>query len=223
MKEGYRFLGSLPTSSIERYREYCPKETFLHFIIKYRRLCLDLLSELNREVFYMVRKEFGSPFIIHSMSFLNNTEQNFSHQIHRDIRFFSGKIPLMFNMLIMLDDFTEENGATWFVPGSHKFADKATEDEFDAWGVQATGKAGDILFWNSNLWHKAGVNKTGKPRRAIAITLSKSCLKQLLDYPRALDEIDCPEEIKQLLGYHSIVPASLEEWNGERTYKKDQD
>ncbi len=222
MKEGYSFLGSLPTSSIERYREYCPKETFLHFIVRYRRLCLDLISELNREVFYLVRKEFGSPFIIHSMSFLNNTEQNFSHQIHRDIRFFC-PVPLMFNILIMLDDFTEENGATWLMPGSHLFPVKQTEAEFNSKAVQAIGKAGDILFWNSNLWHKAGENKTGLPRRAIAITLSKSCLKQLLDYPRALGEIDCDDGIKQLLGYHSIVPASLEEWNGERTYKKDQD
>jgi len=54
-------------------------------------------------------------------------------------------------------------------------------------------------------------------------------MKQLLDYPRAIgyDKMDSFDlELQQLLGYHSRVPASLNEWYQpeiNRFYKKDQD
>jgi ectoine hydroxylase-related dioxygenase (phytanoyl-CoA dioxygenase family) len=86
-----------------------------------------------------------------------------------------------------------------------------------------------MLIFNSNVWHSSAPNKTQDHRRAIPITLSKSFMKQLLDYPRAIgydkmDEFDL--ELQQLLGYHSRVPASLNEWyqpEDKRFYKKNQD
>lgn len=54
-------------------------------------------------------------------------------------------------------------------------------------------------------------------------------MKQLLDYPRAIgyDKIDqFNPKLQQLLGYHSRVPASLNEWyqpEDKRFYKKNQD
>lgn len=130
---------------------------------------------------------------------------------------------MMFNIIIMLDDFTKSNGATWILPYSHLVEDKPSDKTFEKHAMQMTGKAGDILIFNSNVWHCAGYNLTDKPRRAIAITVSKSCLKQLMDYPRALGDIYVRDSIRQLLGYHSRVPANMEEWNGPRTYLKDQD
>ena len=106
---------------------------------------------------------------------------------------------------------------------------KPSDEEFFANADQATGKRGDILIFNTNVWHSSAPNKTQKHRRAIPITISKSFMKQLLDYPRAIgynkiDEFDY--EFQQLLGYHSRVPASLDEWyqpENKRFYKKDQD
>jgi len=167
---------------------------------------------------------FQPPFIIHAFTVLDNQYgHNFSNEIHRDIRFFSGEVPVMLNLLVYLDDFTEENGATWILPGSHKERGKPNEEFFNSNAIQATGKAGDILVFDSNIWHRAGENKTGKKRRAIAITLTKSCIKQLLDLPRALGIIIQPEPILQLLGYHSRVPANMDEWYFKRTYYKNQD
>ncbi len=169
---------------------------------------------------------FDSPFIINSFSCLNNLPNtpNFSNNIHRDIRFFSGECNLMLNTLTMLDDFTIENGATAILPKSHK--DKELNEGtwfFDK--IQLTGKAGDIIIWNSNLFHCSMPNTTNYNRRAIPIVFQKSSMKQLLDYPKALKhkENEFSEDVKQLLGFYSRVPESLEEWNGERTYKKNQD
>ena len=106
---------------------------------------------------------------------------------------------------------------------------KPTDEEFFSKAIQATGKRGDILIFNANVWHSSAPNKTQEDRKAIPFTISKSFMKQLLDYPRAIgyDKMDLfSSEMQQLLGYHSRVPASLDEWyqpEENRFYKKNQD
>ena len=171
---------------------------------------------------------FKGKCIVNSLTALNNIPNEtkvFHKNIHRDIRFFSGAIPIMLNMLIMLDDFTDENGATLLLPNSHKISKAPSENFFNKNHVKACGVAGDIVIWNSNLFHASGVNSTNKSRRALPITLSLPSYKQLLDYPRALGyektDLFC-EEMQTLLGYNARVPASLNEWyfsDKKRLYK----
>lgn len=174
---------------------------------------------------------FESKCILNSFSALDNlpNQPNFSAIVHRDLRFYSGDFPIMINCLVMIDDFTMDNGGTYLLAKSHLHKRKPSDEEFFANADQATGKRGDILIFNANVWHSSAPNTTQEHRRAIPITISKSFMKQLLDYPRAIgynkiDEFDY--EFQQLLGYHSRVPASLDEWyqpENKRFYKKDQD
>lgn len=174
---------------------------------------------------------FDSKCILNSFSALDNlpNQPNFSAIVHRDLRFYSGDFPIMINCLIMVDDFTVENGGTYLLAKSHLEKRKPSDEEFFAKADQAIGKRGDILIFNANVWHSSAPNKTQKHRRAIPITISKSFMKQLLDYPRAIgyDKMDNFDyEFQQLLGYHSRVPASLDEWyqpEESRYYKKNQD
>lgn len=174
---------------------------------------------------------FHSNCILNSFSALNNlpNQPNFSAIVHRDLRFYSGDFPIMLNCLIMIDDFTIENGGTYLLPKSHLEERKPTDTEFFSNAIQATGKRGDILIFNANVWHSSAPNITQNDRRAIPFTVSKSFMKQLLDYPRAIgyDKMDSfTLELQQLLGYHSRVPASLDEWyqpEDKRFYKKNQD
>jgi ectoine hydroxylase-related dioxygenase (phytanoyl-CoA dioxygenase family) len=174
---------------------------------------------------------FKSKCILNSFSALDNlpNQPNFSSVIHRDLRFYSGNFPVMINCLVMVDDFTVENGGTYLLPKSHLSYSKPKDEEFFNRAKQAVGKKGDILIFNSNVWHASAPNKTQEHRRAIPITFSRSFMKQLLDYPRAIGYIRMNEfepKFQQLLGYHSRVPSSLEEWyqpEDKRFYKKDQD
>jgi ectoine hydroxylase-related dioxygenase (phytanoyl-CoA dioxygenase family) len=174
---------------------------------------------------------FHSNCILNSFSALNNlpNQSNFSAIVHRDLRFYSGDFPIMLNCLLMIDDFTIENGGTYLLGKSHLEERKPSDSEFFANATQAVGKRGDILVFNANVWHAAASNITQHDRRAIPFTISKSFMKQLLDYPRALgyEKINTfSYELQQLLGYHSRVPASLNEWyqpSENRFYKKDQD
>ena len=174
---------------------------------------------------------FHSKCIVNSLSALNNlpNQPNFSAVVHRDLRFYSGDFPIMLNCLLLVDDFTVENGGTYLLTGSHLEERKPTDEEFFSNAIQATGRRGDIVVFNANVWHSSAPNTTQEDRRAIPFTISKSFMKQLLDYPRAIgyDKMDTfTPEMQQLLGYYSRVPASLDEWyqpEDNRYYKKDQD
>jgi ectoine hydroxylase-related dioxygenase (phytanoyl-CoA dioxygenase family) len=201
----------------------------LHAIVTVPEL-VDFLGELkNLGILKDIEENyFESKFILNSFSALNNLpdESTFSAEIHRDIRFHSGKCNLMLNCLVMLDDFTEQNGATWILPSSHLRKEKPGPEEFFKNAIQATGRAGDVLVFNSNMFHCSGKNTTDKGRRGLPIVFSKSALKQLLDYPRAFGAQEFSPEIKQLLGYESRVPSSLDEWyqpKENRFYKPNQD
>jgi len=194
---------------------------------------IDFLEYLQRKGFFSFLQEdfFHSKCIINSFSALDNlpNQPNFSSIVHRDLRFYSGDFPIMINCLLMVDDFTIENGGTYLLPFSHLREEKPSDEYFFSKAIQATGKSGDLLIFNSNVWHSSAPNKTQDHRRAIPLTVSKSFMKQLLDYPRAIgyDKMkDFNPELQQLLGYHSRVPASLNEWyqpEDKRFYKRGQD
>lgn len=174
---------------------------------------------------------FKSKFILNSISALDNkpNSPNFSAMVHRDIKFFSKDLPIMLNALVLLDDFTVENGATMLLPNSHKKEKKPTDFSFITECIRAIGKKGDILLFNSNIWHCSAPNKTNESRRAIPMTFSKSCIKQMFDYTKNIETesmYNFSDEMKQLLGFDSRVPSSLFEWYlpaEKRFYKKNQD
>jgi ectoine hydroxylase-related dioxygenase (phytanoyl-CoA dioxygenase family) len=175
---------------------------------------------------------FNANCILNSFTALNNVpnEPNFSSKIHRDLRFYSGEFPTMVNCLLMVDDFTIENGATYLLPKSHLKAEKPTDEYFFKHAIQATGKRGDLIIFDSNVFHASAPNTTDQNRRALPITISRSFMKQLLDYPRALGyELGMyrfSKELQQALGYHSRVPSDLVEWyiqSDSRLYLPNQD
>jgi Phytanoyl-CoA dioxygenase (PhyH) len=149
-------------------------------------------------------------------------------RVHRDIRTFSGSLPLMMNVLVMLDVFTAENGATYLLEGSHLRPDRPTDEAFFRDAVRAIGPAGTLVLFNSNLWHAAGENRTGRPRRALTLTLTPPYIKQQCDYPRMLgyDRAErFSSRLRQLLGYNARIPTGLEEWYQppeKRLYQWDQ-
>jgi ectoine hydroxylase-related dioxygenase (phytanoyl-CoA dioxygenase family) len=204
----------------------------LHVLLS-NPIFIEFLDHLISTGFINSLKEnyFGSSCILNSLSALNNlpNQPNFSAIVHRDLRFYSKNLPVMLNCLLMVDDFTSENGGTYLLPYSHLKEEKPSDEEFFKNAIQAVGKSGDLLVFDSNVWHSSAPNKTNSGRRAIPITISRSFMKQLLDYPRAIgydkmDNFNSP--LQQFLGYHSRVPSSLDEWyqpEDKRFYKRGQD
>lgn len=169
----------------------------------------------------------GEP-ILNSFSALDNLPGlvSFASKPHRDVRCYTSEMSVMLNMLIMLDDFTEQNGSTLLLAESHKEEQRPTDEFFFKNATKIIGKKGDVLLFNSNMWHAAGLNTTNENRKALALTFTEPLIKQLLDYPRAFgSDTSFNERLKRLLGYSARVPASLEEWyqpQEKRLYKKQQ-
>lgn len=193
---------------------------------------IKLLNELTTEkVQNFLTRYFEGKYILNSYGGVLNMKNNPSYvaNIHRDIRFFTDDINFMINVLVMLDDFTVKNGATYLLSESHCKNSKPDEAEFYGNAERAIGSAGDVLFFNSKLWHAAGINHSDQTRRAITISFTKPFFKQQLDYCRALgnsatDQLS--EDLRQIIGYKSRTPENLYEWyqpRETRFYQPDQD
>lgn len=206
--------------------------TVHHLLATNDNIFLDLLYKLTeRDIYTLIKEYFNGNFILNSYGGVKNIKSlpSYVSNIHRDIRFFSPEFPLMLNLLIMLDDFTIDNGATYLLPGSHLIKEKPINEIFYEKSHRAIGKRGDLLIFNSNLWHAAGINYTDLERRAITLTFTKPFMKQQFDYSRLLgyDRIEKLNlEIQQILGFFSRTPCSLNEWYQKpenRFYRSNQD
>ena len=173
---------------------------------------------------------FGGRYILNSFGGAINTRgrTSYAQRVHRDIRSFSGDMPLLLNTLVMLDEFTADNGATYMLGGSHQRAEKPSDEDFYRGAQRAVGPAGSVLVFNSNVWHAGGDNTTDRARRSVTPMYCRPFIKQQYDYPRALgyDRGDSlSAHARQVLGYNARVPASLDEWYQppeRRMYRGDQ-
>lgn len=163
---------------------------------------------------------------VYMSSSLPPSGQNFASRIHVDRPWFSPGFRDGFDGLIMLTDFTVENGATWVLPGSHVMETQPTEDYFYKHAKRLVAKAGSVFYFDPRLWHAAGVNTTSNWRYGIAIGMIRPYIKQKFDLPRMLKDRNfnkLSEVALQKLGFHSIPPASLQEYYAplnKRTYKQ---
>jgi len=78
----------------------------------------------------------------------------------------------MVGFIFMIDEFRSDNGATRFVPGSHRWSDVPPallgDRKVDYPGqVLACGPAGSMALFNGSVWHGHTVNRSDEPRRSI--------------------------------------------------------
>jgi ectoine hydroxylase-related dioxygenase (phytanoyl-CoA dioxygenase family) len=151
---------------------------------------------------------------------------NFSTRIHVDRpRLFPGYCESI-GALILLDDFTEANGGTWYLPGSHN-RDDPTETEFYANALRLQAPAGSVFYFNLRLWHAGGYNATQQWRHALIIAVMGPYIKQKFDFPRMLplhgiNTNELSDYVKQKLGFGAIPPVSLDEFwrEDKKTYRE---
>jgi ectoine hydroxylase-related dioxygenase (phytanoyl-CoA dioxygenase family) len=107
------------------------------------------------------------------------------------------------NTMWALTDFTDANGATRLVPGTH------TADDSPRYGgeyetIAAEMKAGSVLVWHGSLWHGGGANRTGERRVGIAMNYCAGFVRQQenqqLGIPREIAARFAPR-LQRLCGY----------------------
>jgi ectoine hydroxylase-related dioxygenase (phytanoyl-CoA dioxygenase family) len=142
---------------------------------------------------------------------------------HTDDSFYSIPRPrpaISVSVIVAVDDFTAENGATQIVPGSHRLGDEivndilarldftpraASDDDHDASAaplpddlagrvIDAVMPAGSAIVFLGMLVHRGGANRSTRPRLALSNQYCQPWARQQENYTLAVP----PEQVRAL-------------------------
>lgn len=192
----------------------------LRLVAKYDQIFLDLLS--LPEVLSVVDATVSDTAILHLQNgFIlpsfkpGEAPRVFQNRYHMDFpRVLNGYV-MSVNVMLAIDEFRADNGATLIIPGSHQKVQPPDFAKAEQLMVPATCPQGSMLIFDSTLYHAAGPNTSGADRLAINHQFTRSYVKQQIDYVRALgDEVvlSQPPRTQQLLGWYTRVVTSLDEY-----------
>jgi len=106
------------------------------------------------------------------------------------------------NTIWAVNDFSEGNGATRVIPGSHQLADKLQFSEADT--LAAEMPAGSLVFYTGSLYHGAGANRSDHVRHGLNLTYALGWLRQeenqYLSVPPEIAR-SLPDPLLRLIGY----------------------
>jgi ectoine hydroxylase-related dioxygenase (phytanoyl-CoA dioxygenase family) len=117
--------------------------------------------------------------------------------------------PVTAATMIVLDDYTELNGATRVIPGSHRWGSVRVGEEHEA--VPVTCPRGSVIYFLGTTWHSGGANRSQRPRYAATIQYCQPYIRPLenlmvaVDPRRALSG-EIPKKIVDMMGYRSAIP-----------------
>ena len=141
---------------------------------------IDLLTDIMNYIFRRPTK--------HQLFFLSSFQANLlfpdarKQKLHIDTPFPEPlpPWPAKANSIWMLDNFTDENGATEVVPCSHKSSKKPTKKDNDTIEYKkAIAPQGSVLFTHGNLWHRAGSNNSEEVRVGLLCSFAASYMKEI--------------------------------------------
>ena len=168
-------------------------------------------------------------FILNSIGGNNNIDTNYANTIHRDTRFYT-KDKLMLNTIWCLSPINSETGGTELMLGSENRENIPSLEEFKEKAITLKADAGDIVYFDSRIWHRAGTPKSNIKERIIFTPIySRPFIKPGFNYSKALEnsnDRNHSEFIKQISSYYSDIPNNHYDWynfNKRCFYLKEQD
>lgn len=174
----------------------------------------------------ILRKFLGSEFIMGSIAANRLLPGGPGQEPHIDYPYWdfhapgthpvglNASFPMNAQVTIILDPFTEESGATAYVPGSQKELRYPGEsDRFFERCERMLGQPGDTVIFYGAAWHCAMPNNSTHDRNAVLTNYLPKWVKPLEDMPAALPKAfleNASADLRQLLGFNYPYPEVLD-------------
>ena len=131
----------------------------------------------------LIESQLGAEFLVSSLASISLAPGETAQVIHADDQIHpiaKPHVPTVCNSMWALTDFTEANGATRVVPGSHRW------DNPDYFGdpseietIPAEMPRGSVLVWTGSTWHGGGANTTAdEVRVGVAMNYCAGFIRQ---------------------------------------------
>lgn len=169
-----------------------------------------VLAHLNRL--------FQPNYLLSQAQVINIKPGSPSQPLHMDDSFYPWprpRPPIGAATVFAVDDFTEDNGATVAIPGSHLWGEGRVPEASDK-RAKAVMPAGSCILFLGNLWHGGGENASAADRLAITAQYCEPWARTQENFFLSVPHetvASVSENIRRLLGY-SIHPPFMGMVNG---------
>jgi ectoine hydroxylase-related dioxygenase (phytanoyl-CoA dioxygenase family) len=161
---------------------------------------------VHESVLPVVDRVLDPGCLISSLSSINILPGESAQPIHADDQLIpipKPHPPTVCNSMWALTDFTEANGATRLVPGSHLW-DHSPDYGKPYDSIPAEMAKGSVLIWHGSLWHGGGANNTDARRIGIAMNYCAGYIRQQENQqlglsPKTVQEFE--PRLRTLVGY----------------------
>lgn len=186
----------------------------------------------NEAMQMAVEQELSKFAILHLQNLFilppDKGDRVFQTKFHRDFPRLMGDYRASLNCFFAISEFSGQNGALRVVPGSHQMEKPPDAEYLERYAVPVECAAGSMIVFDSTLWHASGVNTSRMDRVGVNHQFTPPFFKPQVDYVRLLGEEAVLQQtplVQRLLGWHSRVPASLDEYYqpaSQRVYRGGQ-
>jgi ectoine hydroxylase-related dioxygenase (phytanoyl-CoA dioxygenase family) len=115
--------------------------------------------------------------------------------------------PIMVNVMVVIDGYNEQTGATRLVPGSHYRDLPNMADDQKLASVAAEAPPGSAVIWEGRTWHRAGSNTGDGTRVSVTTIYCRPVLNPQNVFVAGLHDVvynTLDEEELRLLGFETV-------------------
>lgn len=179
---------------------------------------------VNEKVLEIIQSVIGQKIILHLQNVIINRSGLEHHQTawHRDIPYqnYTLSNPISISALFALTPFNSETGGTKLIPRSHKLEKFPSKDYIQDNFLQPDLEPGDVLIFDSWIYHCAGENISEQDRYGINHVFTAPFLKQQIDFPKLIGLRDFPDKLEELMGEEFEIALSVNDFREKRFKKK---
>jgi len=168
----------------------------------YNKTFFDLAFEkgLNKIITYLLS---GNYYLNQQNGVINPSKRTYNQDMwHRDLPYthFTTSRPIAINALYCIDDFTNVNGPTMVLPGTHLKENFPSEKYCKKNEIKILAKRGEFILLDCLIYHKGSRNNSKNSRRAINHVFSHPIIKQQIYLKNFEYKLSKSSKIKKFLG-----------------------